>query len=392
MPNLAHKVRLYPTAEQEILFRKTVGCCRLIYNYYLAFQNTEYERYCKWGKRYPNKPAKDFQWRTPPTEAKLKEEFEFLKEVNAQALQQSRKDLETAFKRFFSGASQRPKFHKKGIKESFRIPQFVRVEDSKLFLQKYGRIRFRGSPNFPTGKIKSATVKSEAGKWYASILYEVSEEYYYQPVQHKHDVLGIDLGVVQPLTVTNGTQCKVLGVTERQRLIHLERRRKHYTRCLTRKKKGSNNRAKSRARLARAYQKERNYRKNFQEQVSHRLTKSSHTIVFEDLKLSCMTRSAKGTIDSPGRNVRQKTGLNREMLRIGLAGLVTKFKEKAHRRGGTVVLVDPRFTSQTCSDCGTIDKRSRESQSRFHCVHCGFKINADFNAAINVLRRGYHPE
>lgn len=381
-------VRAYPTKEQEVLFRKTIGCCRFVYNHLLDFRNKEYQRYLKWQKRNPNTPKSKFKWKPLPTEKQLKEEFEWLSETNAQALQQSVADLRTAYDRFFKGHSDKPRFHKKGRKESFRVPQNVEIREGKLFLQKYRLIKIRGDLSQIKGKIKSATVRLEAGKWYVSILYAPESQDYYQPVDHKVEAVGIDLGVVQPLTITDGEHFWIRGQDTRKHLTKLELRRKRYQRQLARKQKGSNNRNRAKNKVARVFQKERNYRNNFQHQVSHHLTNLAETIIFEDLKLSAMTRSAKGTKENPGINVRAKSGLNREMLRIGLGDLVSKCQYKAHRRGGQVLFVDPKFTSQTCSDCGTVDKKSRESQSRYSCVHCGFTLNADRNAALNILARG----
>jgi putative transposase len=385
---LALVVRAYPTKEQDVLFRKTLGCCRFVYNYLLDFRENEYQRYLLWKDKYPDKPNKDFKWKSIPTEKQLKITYPWLTEPLAQSLQQSRKDLQVAYSRFFKGIANKPRFHKKGQKDSFRIPQSVRLEDNSVFLQKYGYIKIKGSLDQIRGTIKSATIKLIADKWYVSILYEVKAEDYYQPVDHKVEAIGIDLGIVNPLTVTGGSNFHVFGRKTRKNLQQLEHRRKRYQRQLARKVKGSNNRKKAKLKVAIAFQKEANVRKNFQHQVSHRLTKEAEVLIFEDLKLSNMTRSAKGTLENPGTNVRQKSGLNREMLRIGLAGLINKCVYKAHRRGGNVIFVDPKFTSQTCSSCGTIDKLSRKSQARFQCIHCGFKLNADKNASLNILARG----
>jgi putative transposase len=116
------------------------------------------------------------------------------------------------------------------------------------------------------------------------------------------------------------------------------------------------------------------------------LATSFQTIKFEDLKLSNMTRSSKGTVQNPGKNVAAKSGLNREMLRLGLSTLVLRTEQKSMTNGGQVVYINPKFTSQTCSCCGVIDKKSRISQSKFVCVHCGYTLNADINAALNILR------
>ena len=104
-------------------------------------------------------------------------------------------------------------------------------------------------------------------------------------------------------------------------------------------------------------------------------------IRIEDLKISNMTRSARGTAADPGRNVRAKAGLNREILRSGWGLLVRRLEDKAP---GRVEKINPAFTSQQCSACGYVDAKSRESQARFVCTACGFSCNADVNAARNI--------
>jgi transposase len=109
--------------------------------------------------------------------------------------------------------------------------------------------------------------------------------------------------------------------------------------------------------------------------------KPAHVIRIEDLKNRGMTRSARGTIGQPGRNVRQKAGLNREIMASGWGYLGRRLEDKA---AGRVEKVRPQFTSQRCSACGHVDPGSRESQARFRCTTCGFACHADLNAAINI--------
>jgi putative transposase len=364
-------VQLHPTSEQEILFRKNIGCCRFIYNRYVALRKENHQRYNQ-GK--PELPL--------PTEKELKGEYQWLAEVDANSLVQARVDAQNAFKNCFKHGFGYPKFHRKGKKESFRIIQmnndgYVRVEDRKIKIGKYGFVKSKGDWSQLRGRIKNITVKLDAGKWYASIQQEVSADEYYTPVNHRHEAGGIDLGVVRPLTVTDGERFALLGRDTKQRLEKAETKRKRYQRQFARKQQGSKNREKAKLRVQRAYQKERFIRKDFVEKASACLTKNFKTLIFEDLKIANMTKGGKN-----------KSGLNREMLRLGLGSVVQRCIDKAARRGGAVIFVDPRYTSQMCSSCGTIDRESRKSQSRFHCISCGFKLNADRNAAQNILARG----
>ena len=133
--------------------------------------------------------------------------------------------------------------------------------------------------------------------------------------------------------------------------------------------------------FAQARSRETDKRKDWVEKTSTRLAREFDLIRVEDLKVKVMTRSAKGCADKPGRNVRAKAGLNREILRSGWGMLVRRLEDKA---SGRVEKIQPAYTSQRCSACGHVDRRSRESQARFVCTTCGFACNADVNAAINI--------
>jgi transposase len=133
--------------------------------------------------------------------------------------------------------------------------------------------------------------------------------------------------------------------------------------------------------IARLKARETDRRKDWAEKVSTGLARRFDTIRVEDLQITNMTRSAKGTRENPGRNVRQKAGLNRGILGSGWGLLVRRLEEKAP---GRVEKINPAFTSQRCSACGHVDARSRESQARFMCTACGFAGNADVNAARNI--------
>lgn len=137
-------------------------------------------------------------------------------------------------------------------------------------------------------------------------------------------------------------------------------------------------------RLSRAHHRLRKARRNWQHQVTRLLANKAQVIVIEDLNTKGMTKSAKGTKRNPGRNVRAKTGLNREKQKTSWGVIKQMLEYKACE----VILVNPAFTSQTCSECGVEDKRSRTSQSKFKCVACCHAQNADLNAARNILVSG----
>ena len=111
-------------------------------------------------------------------------------------------------------------------------------------------------------------------------------------------------------------------------------------------------------------------------------------IAVEDLKIRNMTRSAKGTIETPGKNVAQKRGLNRSLVDLGASSFFSMLEYKSEYYGRDFVRVDPKYTSQTCSPCGHRSSENRKTQSQFACVKCGHTANADINAAVNILQSG----
>jgi transposase len=160
-----------------------------------------------------------------------------------------------------------------------------------------------------------------------------------------------------------------------------QRRLRRLQRKLARAERGSGRRARMKLAVARLKARETDARKDWAEQASTDLARRFDVIRVEDLKICKMTRSAKGTVEAPGRNVRQKSGLNREIMRSGWGLLVKRLERKAP---GRVEKVNPAFTSQRCSACGHVAAESRKSQALFACVACSFTLSADVNAAKNI--------
>jgi IS605 OrfB family transposase len=221
--------------------------------------------------------------------------------------------------------------------------------------------------------------------------------------------VGLDMGVTIPVAARDAIGTDVAyGADMVERVTRLERRRLKLQRHAARKfraaaaaqgyltetgaiRRGvrvekSRRYRKTLARTAAVYARIARVRREWQHQVSHTITRDYETVVVEDLKTFSMTRSAAGD-DQPGSNVRAKPGLNREILARGWTGLRTALAYKCTLRGGTLVAVDPAYTSQTCSACGTVNSASRAG-TEYRCVHCGHADNADFQAAGNILRRG----
>jgi putative transposase len=166
----------------------------------------------------------------------------------------------------------------------------------------------------------------------------------------------------------------------------IERLHRNAQRVISRRKKGSKRRLKAIQRAARLSAKRARIRRDWHHKTALGIAKRFGTVVMEDLKITNMTVSAAGTVDAPGTNVRQKAGLNRSILNQGWYAFETILAYKLEERGGNLIKVPAMYTSQTCSSCGTIDRKSRESQASFVCQHCGHRDHADVNAAINILR------
>lgn len=378
----ALKVRLYPNAEQRRKIEHTFGCCRLVYNKALA------KRIELWETKKEKVFATHFIMQLPA----LKEKFTWLMDADSQALQQSLRDMDDAYRRFFDRGYGFPRFKTKRSKQTYRSTQGNRIEGDKIKIGPAGKIKFRGLSDVYCGeKIKNVTVSRDMdGCYYASILVEKDTTI----LDHAHEFLacGIDVGVAKPLTIgwesnTGRLVAKHSGITFTHRLAIKENRRKRYQRQLARKQKGSNGFKRAKRKVARAYAAERHYREDWHKKTAHYLCSTFTEVHFEDLNLKGMTRAVKKNEDGVRKGRAAKAGLNRELLRMGFSALMTRVHQKAEQYGTKVVFVNPKHTSQCCSACGHTEKANRKTQSRFECVACGFKANADKNASWNILRR-----
>jgi putative transposase len=222
------------------------------------------------------------------------------------------------------------------------------------------------------------TIKHDALGWHVTFAYEIEHA---APINVRPAV-GIDRGVVNTLTLSTGERLSVPASLEA-----IERRYCAAQRIVSRRKKGSNRRRAAVRRVARLSAKRARIRRHWQHKTALDISTRFGTAVLEDLRIMNMTASARGTLEEPGRMVRQKAGLNRSILNQGWFDFENILAYKLEERGGRLLKVDPAYTSQTCSDCGAVDSESRENQASFNCCRCGFRAHADHNAAINILRR-----
>jgi putative transposase len=321
---------------------------------------------------------------TPAQEAALREHCAHARYVwNLAVEQQALRDFAQAMSAFLDPANpaRRPGWRKAGRDEGFRITgrrgrqwevRRVSGHAGEVRVPKVGWVRFRWSRDVPPAVKSYRVTQDRAGRWHVAFA-AVPEPL---PAPGNGQVVGIDRGVAVAAALSTGELLHVPSLTarERSRLRRLQRK-------LARARRGSNRRTRVRHAIARLRARETDRRKDWAEKASTDIARRFDVIRVEDLRIGAMTRSAKGTRDSPGRNARAKAGLNRGILRSGWGLLMRRLEQKAP---GRVEKIKPAFTSQRCSACGRVDGKSRESQAVFRCTACGVACNADVNAARNI--------
>lgn len=365
----AFKFEIRPNGKQQRKIAQFCGCSRFVFNKALNWQKDSYKSDNKTKFSYSKLANFLPQW---------KKEFEWLKECHSQVLQQSLKDLESAYRNFFSKQSDFPKFKKKGIKDSFRYPQGCKIEqeNNRLWLPKIGWVRYRNSREI-VGKIKNITVSKKCGRFFVSI----QTEFEYEIPTHRGGEIGIDMGVVRFATLSNGDFFKPLNSFKK----HQNALRKAQ-RFLSRKVKFSQNWLKQKAKIGKIHHNISNARQDYLHKISTKISKNHAMIFVEDLQVAKMSKSAKGTALEHGKNVAQKSGLNRAILDQGWYEFRRQLEYKSAWLGGYLVAVSPKNTSRAC---GHVAKENRQTQANFECVECGYQNNADVVGAINVLRAGH---
>jgi len=363
-----YKYKLRPNKTQIATFESWLGINRYLYNIALEHRITAYQS---------NKTSiSKFEQYNQLKECKDTAELSFLKLVHSQVLQETLDRVDKAFKNFFRGSGF-PRFQKKGFYNSFTFKQGIRLECNKIRLPKIGFVRFFNSRRFE-GKIKTATIIKELDSWYVCITVEE------QPtIRLNSQEVGIDMGVAKLATLSNGR------VIENPKFLSkFKSKIRILNRKLARQKKGSNLREKTKSKLAKTYQKLRRCRLDYIHKATTNITNEYGTIYVEDLKLSNMTKSAKGNSEKPGKNVKAKSGLNRSLLDSSIGIFLNQLEYKTAFKSGDFQKVNPQYTSQTCCECGYKSKNNRKTQSKFECLDCGHSDNADINAAKNIIGLG----
>jgi putative transposase len=375
------KFKLNPTIDQEAAFNRFSGVIRLIYNAAL-------EQRRNWWRHYKSQSGCSISYKTQAAElTKARAEFDWISEVTQTCQQQALRDLDQAYQNFFAGRAAYPTPRCKGINDSFRFQgrevavRKINRRWSEVKLPKLGWVKFRDTRKIE-GVCKNATVSCDSLGWHISFACEIKRE----AVASTLPSVGIDRGVANTLALSTGEQMSLPDS-----LARLGKRKRRADKVRSRRKRGSKRYAKACKRAAAISAKMARIRKDWNHKASLSIAQRFGAVAIEALRISNMTASAKGDTANHGKNVAQKAGLNRSILNQGWFQFETLLAYKLEERGGDLVSVDPAYTSQTCSACGCIDKRSRESQARFVCIDCGHQEHADTNAAINIKRRANGP-
>lgn len=372
----AFKFQLKTGSFQEEKLLRFAGSCRKVWNLALELQKKRLDekKYCL---SYSKLAAELIIWKKDP-------KFKYLNAVHSQPLQQTLMNLDRALRDAFDKKNPKrfPQFKKKGKHDSFRYPQGFKIDEEKkqVYLPKIGWIAYRKSRSIE-GVPKNITVSYRYGKWSISIQ---TEQEIVSNTHPASSMVGIDMGIVNFASLSTGE--KIASVNSLR--AHQEELAKKQ-RLLSRKQKFSKNWNKQRLKILRLYKNIFHIRYDFLHKTSTKISNNHAIIVLEDLKVANMSKSASGTKDRPGKNVRAKQGLNKSILDQGWSEFRRQLEYKQSWRGGNVMTISPKNTSRRCYACGYTSEENRKVQDQFSCISCGHHDHADLNAAKNILAAGH---
>ena len=345
------KYRLNPTNEQSVLLNKHIGANRFIYNLALECKNMA------WNGNKINLSCFSLQKQLKD----LKNECDWLKEINSQSLQQSILHLDKAYNNFFKGLTKFPKFKKKSDSGSFSIPQNVNIRDNKLIIPKFKKGIKIVLHRTPEGEIKNATItKTTTGKYFVSILCETGEKVKTKVNIKEDTTIGIDLGIKMFLTTSTGEE-----INNPKFLYNKQNKLKFIQRKYS-KHKGKRTKKK----LALLHEKIANQRKDFLHKVSTNLIKNHDTLAIETLSISNMIKNHN---------------LAQSISDVSWYTFITMLDYKSKWYGKNIIKID-RFepSSKMCSKCGAINKELVLADREWTCKNCNTFLHRDINAAMNI--------
>ena len=357
--NKSFKVRIYPNKEQKLLLEKTFGANRFIYNYFLNLKSKLYEFY-KINLSYDN---------SSKALTELKKQKTWLKQVEAVSLQQTLRDLDSAYQNFFVGKSKYPNFKRKQDKNSYRANQSIKINNRYITIPKIGMLHYRDKYKLEEcniSKIYNVTIsKTSSGNYYASISAEVNITAF----EKTNRSCGIDLGLKDFLIFDTGEK-----IHNPRILQHLEKKYRKLAKAVSRKVYGSFNYKKAKLKLARFHAKVVNIRKDFLHKLSTNLLKEFDIICLEDLNIKGLMKSKNA----------------KSFQDVAQSEFIRMLTYKAEWYGKTIIQVSRWFPStQLCSECGYKNPNLKNLEIReYDCPECGTRHDRDINAAINILREG----
>ncbi len=378
----AFKYRLYPTPKQEQTLLFVLRRCRSLYNSALEQRKAFYQMRRK-SLGYSQQAAEL---------ADVKAAYPAYQDIYSQVLQDVLRRLDKAFAAFFrrirNGETPGyPRFQGQGRYDSVTYPQAgFALAGNMLTLSKIGDLKVRLHRPL-VGQVKTCTIKRDVNHWYVTFSCEVEED----ALPPCEEAVGIDLGLLHFATLSTGE------TMENPR--HYRRglkRIKVLQQAKDRKKRGSHRRKRAAIALATAHRKVRNQRKDFQHQAARALVNRFGLLVFEDLKITNMSKAPEPKPDPEQEGAylpngaSAKAGLNTSILDAGWGQFQALCVAKAASAGRQVVLVNPYNTSQQCSGCGQLVPKPLEERTHT-CPHCSLVIDRDHNAAINILQAGKQP-
>jgi putative transposase len=354
----SYKYKIKPNEDQVVLLNKHFGSIRFAYNYFLNERRVEYET---------NKQTLNYNDNSATlTKLKKMEEFKWLKEINSQSLQHSLKGLDDAYNSFFKKRTGFPKFKSKHTKNSFKVPQSVRVVNSELIIPKFkDPIRMIQDRKFK-GEIRQCTLsKTPTGEYFVSILVETG----HTKLEKTGKEVGIDLGIKDFVITSDGFKYKNNRYTKTY-----AKKLKEYQQHLSRKVKGSGRYDLQKLKVARLHKKITNSRLDNLHKVSTELIKNYDTIFLEDLNIKGMIKNHK---------------LAKHISDASWSKLITMLEYKAEWNDKQIIKIDRFFTSsKTCNCCGYINQNLDLSIREWTCSSCKTKLDRDLNASKNILKEG----
>ena len=371
------KYRLSPTRKQAETLQWTLDRTRELYNAALQERRDAYRMAQKSITYYE-------QANQLPDIKEIREEY---KDIHSQVLQdvlrRADKAMHAFFRRVKAGETPGyPRFQGKQRYDSFIYPQsgFCLTHDNRVCLSKIGSIKVKLHRGVQ-GKVTTCTIKREGTHWYVVFACEVAPE----ALPENQEAVGIDLGLLHFATLSTGET-----IENPRYFRRAEKKLEKLQQALSRKKRGSHRRQKAGQQVAKAHRKVRTQRADFLHKASRRLVNTYGLLVFEDLPSANLSRRAKPKQDEHGaylpNGASAKSGLNKSIHDAGWGQFVQYCRYKAEDAGRTVLHINPRYTSQACSGCGTVKKK--ELSERWHSCACGTSLDRDHNAALNIFRLG----